>query len=74
MEKLVNLQTIRKEKGLTLEQLSKLSGVHILTIQKIESGTTPIDQVKLCTLVKIAKSLHCKICDLVPKDLKRFVG
>jgi transcriptional regulator with XRE-family HTH domain len=73
-EKLLHLQRIRKEKDLTLSDLSKLSGVALLTIQKLESGTTPITQAKLDTLIKIAKALHCKVVDLLPKELRNNVG
>lgn len=73
-ERLLHLQRIRKEKGFTLSDLSKLSGVALLTIQKLESGTTPITQAKLNTLVKIAKALHCRVVDLLPKELRKYIA
>ena len=73
-EKLLHLQRIRKEKNLTLSDLSKLSGVALLTIQKLETGTTPITQAKLDTLIKIAKALKCSVADLLPKELRKIVG
>ena len=74
MEKQYNLLRVRKEKGLTLQELSKLSGVYLQTIQKIESGITPIDSVKLGTLVKLAKALKCKVKDLVNVDLRKYIA
>lgn len=68
-----NLRRIRKEKGLTLDELAKISGLCILTIQKLESGETPIGSVKLGTLMKLAKALHCKVADLLPQDLQKKV-
>lgn len=73
MGRLEHLLRIRKERDLTLEELSKLSGLNLLTIQKLESGSTPISQVKLDTLIKLAKALHCKVVDLLPNDLRKVI-
>lgn len=72
-ERLIHLERIRKEKGITLEDLSKLSGLHIGTIQKLECGDTPIGSVKLGTLMKLAKSLHCKVVDLLPESMRKDI-
>lgn len=63
-----NLKEIRIKKGLTLQELSKLSNVHLQTIHALESGKTPSDKVFIGTLLKLAKALHCKIRDFYPGE------
>ena len=74
MEKLNNLQRIRKEKDLSRKELSRLSGVNETTIQRLEPGLYNVDMVKLGTLIALAKSLHCKVVDLLDANLKRIIG
>lgn len=74
MEKLYNLERIRKEKGWSRRELEALSGVKILTISNLETGSTNINNVKLSTLVKLAKALKVKVIDLLNKDLKRIIA
>lgn len=74
MEKLSNLERIRKEKSFSRIELSKLSGVNSTTIQRLEQGMYNVNMVKLGTLVALAKALHCKVVDLLDKDLKRIIG
>lgn len=73
MEKLFSLERIRREKGLTRKELSLLSGVSTMTIQSLEQGLTDVNNVKLTTLIKLAKALHCKVVDLLDNDLKRII-
>jgi transcriptional regulator with XRE-family HTH domain len=74
MEKLNNLQRIRKEQGLSRRELELLSGVKQVTIHHLENGTTNVNMVKLGTLIALAKSLHCKVVDLLDTNLKRIIG
>lgn len=74
MEDLHHLERIRKEKGFTREELSKLSGVHYKTINSLEKGLYDVNMVKLGTLVKLAKALHCKVIDLLEKDLRKIIA
>ena len=74
MKSLHNLERIRKENRLTRRELELLSGVKQETIHHLEKGITNADNVKLSTLVKLAKALHCKVVDLLDNDLKRIVG
>lgn len=74
MEKLHNLERIRKEKGLTRRELELLSGVKQLTIHHLENGITDVNNVKLSTLVALAKALKVKVIDLLSADLKRIIG
>ena len=74
MERLKELERIRKEKSFTREELEKLSGVKRETIQALEQGKTNVDNVKLSTLISLAKALHCKVIDLLDKDLQRYIA
>ena len=74
MEKLNNLQRIRKEKDLSRKELSRLSGVNETTIQRLEKGLYNVNMVKLGTLIALAKALHCKVVDLLDTNLKRIIG
>lgn len=74
MDNLYNLERIRKEQGLSRRELSLLSGVKEVSIHHLEKGFTNPNNVKLSTLVALAKALHCKVVDLLSSDLKRIVG
>lgn len=73
-ERLLHLQRIRKESNLSMRQLAEFSGVALLTIQKLESGSTDITQAKLETLIKIANALEVKVIDLLPNDLRNIIA
>lgn len=74
MEKMNHLERIRREQGLSRRELELLSGVKQVTIQHLEKGITNADNVKLSTLIKLAKALHCKVVDLLSPNLKRVIG
>ena len=73
MEKLNNLKTIRNECKYTRQDLERLSGVSCVAIQRLEEGMTNVNNVKLSTLIKLAKALRVKVVDLVDKDLQRYI-
>ena len=58
MNELSNLEKIRKEKGFSRLELSKLSGVAPQTIQKLEQGLYNVNMVKLGTLVALSDAVH----------------
>lgn len=74
MERLNNLKTIRESKGFARRELELLSGVKELTIHNLEVGATNVDNVKLSTLIRLAKALKCKVIDLLDNDLKRYIA
>jgi transcriptional regulator with XRE-family HTH domain len=53
----------RAQKGLSQDKLSKLAGVTLATLVKIESGAN--DNPKLKTLKAIAAALEVSVCDLI---------
>lgn len=57
------INQIKKEKGLTNSQISKLSGVTLSTLDKITSGVNK--NPKLDTLLAICKVLGCSLNDFV---------
>lgn len=73
MERLVNLERIRHEKCFSRRDLALLSGVSKETIQSLEQGINNVEQVKLATLIKLSKALKCKVSDLLPKELQRYL-
>lgn len=59
-----NVKSLRKGKGLTIVELSKLSGVSATTICSYESGDKD-DNYRELTIGKLAKALGCDYDDLV---------
>lgn len=59
----VNMKKYRERKGISQDKLSKLAGVTLHTITKIESGATTDPRVE--TLRKIASALGVKVDDLI---------
>ena len=51
MEKLHNLERIRREQGYSRRELELLSGVKAISIQYLEQGITDVNNVKLSTLI-----------------------
>jgi transcriptional regulator with XRE-family HTH domain len=58
-----NVRRIRTKKGLSQDKLSKLAGVTLTTLVKIESGAN--DNPKIKTLKAIADALEVSVCDLI---------
>lgn len=61
------LAEIRKEKGLSQNDLVKISGVSRSVITKYESGEKNINKAAGETLFKIATALNCKIENLLER-------
>ena len=57
------MQILRKDKGLTQEELAKESGIAYTTIVKLEQGL--LDNPTLKTLQKLAKVFNIKIDELI---------
>lgn len=57
-----NIESLRKEQGLTQEQLAEKSGVARSLINQLETGKR--NNANTVTLGKIAHALNCKITDL----------
>lgn len=60
-----NIKKYREEKGISQDKLSKLAGITLYTITKIESGATPNPRIE--TVKKIADALGVSVDDLLRK-------
>ncbi|MDA3840628.1 MAG: helix-turn-helix transcriptional regulator [Patescibacteria group bacterium] len=58
-----NIKKIRKDKGLSQDKLSKLAGVTLYTITKIEIGATRNPRIE--TVKRIADALEISIDELL---------
>ncbi len=58
-----NIKKYRKKLGISQDKLSKLAGITLHTITKIESGTTPNPRIE--TVKKIADALGVSIEELL---------
>ena len=70
---MLELKLYRKSKNLTRDKLSELSGVPKVTIQKLEDGCVDTDNIKLSTLLKLAKGLKCKVGKILPIDTAKML-
>jgi transcriptional regulator with XRE-family HTH domain len=60
-----NIKKYREKKGISQDKLSKLAGITLHTITKIESGATPDPRIE--TVKKIADALGVSVDDLLKK-------
>lgn len=58
-----NIKKYRDKLGISQDKLSKLAGVTLHTIAKIETGSTPDPRIE--TVKKIAKALKITLNDLI---------
>lgn len=73
MNKMINLKMIRKEKKLSRRELCLLSGVAEVTIKSLEVGINNINDIKLSTLLKLAKALKVKPSALLNDDIAKQI-
>lgn len=66
----MRLKEIRKEKGMTIPQLSNISGVPIRTIENIERGNDP----KVSSVIKLADALEVSLDELCRNCKESFMG
>ena len=59
------LKKLRLERGLTQEQLALLSGVNVRSVRSYEQGSNDISKAQGETLVRLAKTLNCKVENLL---------
>ena len=64
LDKLNNLEKIRKSKEYTQSKLAELSGVNIRLIQKYENGERNFKNAKVQTAIKIADALQVTLDEL----------
>lgn len=64
VNKISRLAEVRKTKGLSQEKLAAISGVHRVTIARIESGKISPN---ICTLEKLSSALKVKVGELIER-------
>lgn len=62
MNRLTEIRTMR---GMTQQQLAEKSGIHRVTIARLESGSRPITGITLATAIALADALGVTPVDLV---------
>ena len=65
---MMNLQNIRKAKGLTVLELSRLSGVKVPTMQHYEAYPGSIVRPDMAIIKRLAEALGVKETDIFVKD------
>ena len=55
----MGLREIRTKKGLTLQQLGALSGVHYIKIHQIETNKINVENISLKNAIKLSRALEC---------------
>ncbi len=66
---MTNLQRIRNSRGLSLSQLSKLCGMGIRHIHRFERGESPVENMTVRNLKRLADALNVKMEELLdPSD------
>ena len=59
---MVQLRTLRLERGLSLRTLGVMAGVHAVSLVRLEGGKF---DPRLSTLRKLAQALEVSVCDLI---------
>ena len=62
---MTKLQQVRENKGYSVYQLAKETGIKITTITNIEKGITNLDKVQLGTIKKLSKALNVDINEII---------
>lgn len=68
---MVRLKEWRARRGLSLRKLAKMSGVHYVSLVRIEAGR--LDP-RLSTLLKLCDALHITLVQLVGRDQRMKGG
>lgn len=59
------IKKMRQEKSLTQEELARVSGIKISTLQKLEKADANLEKMQLGTALKLAKGLKIQIENLL---------
>lgn len=64
----MTIRKLRKEKDLTLHQLSDLSGVSVTQIQAAETGKIKLENMTVKNFMALCKALEVDPCDVYKTD------
>lgn len=59
----------RKSKGFTAKELSKVTGVSLLTIQSYDRGIRDIHKANVKTVIELTHALDCNITDILEDEV-----
>lgn len=62
------LKELRKQRDLTLKQLSEKSGIHLVQLSKYEHGKLKLENMSLKNAIKLADALDCR-----PEDFLDYI-
>ena len=62
---------IRKQRRISVAELSRLSGISKRTLEKYENGEREINKARAIAVYNIAKALNCSIEDLLDLEDER---
>ena len=65
MPRLPNLKQVRERRLITQEQLGEKSGIHAITISRLESGKGPRSSARFSTIRKLADALGVEPAELM---------
>ena len=68
MNELNKLQQFKKEKGLTQQELSTLSGIQLNTIKALEQGISQLSNAKASTVRALVKVLDITMEEIITDD------
>ena len=68
---MVRLKRLRQKRGLSLRKLAEVSGVHYISIIRLESGECDL---RLSTLRKLAKALKVTVAELIGETTSQKGG
>lgn len=60
-----NLQIMREKKGMTVNELARLTRIPSSIIDKYESGQSNLYNAKFCTVIVLALALDCDVWEIV---------
>ena len=69
--RLDELKKIRKDRHLSRKDLAKLSGIPMITIASLENGVNNVENVKLSTIMALAKALKVKVRTILPEEMAK---
>lgn len=67
-EPFTKLLELRKQKGLTRDELAEMSLLSPMTITALETGVNNYREAKLSTLLALCDALECKLIELFPNE------
>jgi transcriptional regulator with XRE-family HTH domain len=64
-----NIQALRKQKGLSQSQFSKLSGINYRSLQKYEiTPNADLSNIKVSVILKLCNALNCSVGALLESN------